>query len=552
MVLFSSVNVWSQSKISKDLIDRKLEEIANTGFKISTKEKELLKLKAESEQIGYDEGFFRSVSFLMTGYENQNKNKEIIELRNKIKRKLDKYKEDQEGLISSIYRRSSVAFGYLGLDDAARKDLRLALKYANTIHDEDKKNYRKGLIYENFTQYFSNQPDNKKNERDSILYYLKQSLQASQNIKNKDGFYNNLKPDNIAFNNVKLGIFYLEQATVKGSLEKAEKYLLESYEIYNNKKYSLSPYDKNVMLNQMSWLYMEKKDYKKSIDFANQALLMEEQYRNPSNRMESYEFLATGYMELGQKEKAKLYMSKYTYLKDSINMSLRNDADASMKKIIEEADTEYKQSSKKQWMITGILALIAGLITAILWRKKNKALRKKYEQMMVNLKSEKKDQVEETNEETDLDNTGEESNDDLQAITNKNTISADTEIRILKKLAAFEKSEKYLKKDLTISSLAAQLNTNTKYLSEVIKNNTSQNFNHYINNLRINYIVHKLYNEPKYREYKISYLAEECGFASSQVFVIAFKKINGLTPSYFIQSLKEDKVNILVSEDSLL
>ncbi|MPS63454.1 MAG: AraC family transcriptional regulator [Chryseobacterium sp.] len=257
-------------------------------------------------------------------------------------------------------------------------------------------------------------------------------------------------------------------------------------------------------------------------------------------------------MELGQKEKAKLYMSKYTYLKDSINMSLRNDADASMKKIIEEADTEYKQSSKKQWMITGILALIAGLITAILWRKKNKALRKKYEQMMVNLKSEKKDQVEETNEETDLDNTGEESNDDLQAITNKNTISADTEIRILKKLAAFEKSEKYLKKDLTISSLAAQLNTNTKYLSEVIKNNTSQNFNHYINNLRINYIVHKLYNEPKYREYKISYLAEECGFASSQVFVIAFKKINGLTPSYFIQSLKEDKVNILVSEDSLL
>jgi YesN/AraC family two-component response regulator len=53
--------------------------------------------------------------------------------------------------------------------------------------------------------------------------------------------------------------------------------------------------------------------------------------------------------------------------------------------------------------------------------------------------------------------------------------------------------------------LAAQLNTNTKYLSEAIKNNRSQNFNNYINNLRINYIVHKLYNDPKYREYKISW-----------------------------------------------
>ncbi|OMP13926.1 hypothetical protein COLO4_00608, partial [Corchorus olitorius] len=173
--------------------------------------------------------------------------------------------------------------------------------------------------------------------------------------------------------------------------------------------------------------------------------------------------------------------------------------------------------------------------------KKNKALRRKYEQMMVNLKNGAVALPEEVQEESNENDTETESE---QELTSKNTISADTVARILKKLATFEKSEKYLKKDLTISSLAGQLNTNTKYLSEVIKNNTSQNFNHYINNLRINYIVHKLYNEPKYREYKISYLAEECGFASSQVFVIAFKKINGLTPSYFIQSLKEDKVNI--------
>lgn len=56
-------------------------------------------------------------------------------------------------------------------------------------------------------------------------------------------------------------------------------------------------------------------------------------------------------------------------------------------------------------------------------------------------------------------------------------------------------------------------NTNPKYLSQIIRESKNQNFNGYINQLRINYISNKLYNIPLYREYKISYLAEECGYA---------------------------------------
>ncbi|NHQ67331.1 helix-turn-helix transcriptional regulator, partial [Elizabethkingia miricola] len=46
-----------------------------------------------------------------------------------------------------------------------------------------------------------------------------------------------------------------------------------------------------------------------------------------------------------------------------------------------------------------------------------------------------------------------------------------------------------------------------------------------------------LYNNPLYREYKISYLAEECGYSSHQVFITAFRKETGMTPSYFIKQL---------------
>lgn len=175
--------------------------------------------------------------------------------------------------------------------------------------------------------------------------------------------------------------------------------------------------------------------------------------------------------------------------------------------------------------------------------RKNKTLRSNYEQIIDKLKQNALDEPAEVspeNEETDDYKEVEPKANEESELLNRNIIATETERRILKRLMAFERSERFLKKDLTIGLLSGQLNTNSQHLSDIIKTHKSQNFNTYLNSLRINYIVLKFYNEPKYREYKISYLAEECGYASSQVFVIAFKKINGVTPFYFIDSLKED------------
>jgi len=211
--------------------------------------------------------------------------------------------------------------------------------------------------------------------------------------------------------------------------------------------------------------------------------------------------------------------------------------------MVAETDKTNQENRKQQWLWTGIFVLFAAIITIILWRRKNKIMRAKYEQMIEKLKNESvlpsdtADDIEDTHDDDDDDTN---SADESEISASKYTISTETETRLLKKLNAFEKSEKFLRKDITIGLVAGQMNTNAKYLSEIIRNQKLMNFNNYINTLRINYIVHKLYNEPKYREYKVSYLAEECGYASSQVFVIAFKKVSGVTPSYFIQSLKED------------
>jgi hypothetical protein len=59
----------------------------------------------------------------------------------------------------------------------------------------------------------------------------------------------------------------------------------------------------------------------------------------------------------------------------------------------------------------------------------------------------------------------------------------------------------------------------------------------YINKLRINYIVEKLKTDPNFIKYRISYLAENCGFASHSSFATVFKTITGLSYGNLINPL---------------
>ncbi|MCD9855720.1 helix-turn-helix transcriptional regulator [Epilithonimonas sp. JDS] len=120
-------------------------------------------------------------------------------------------------------------------------------------------------------------------------------------------------------------------------------------------------------------------------------------------------------------------------------------------------------------------------------------------------------------------------------------ISDDKERELMKKLSSFEKKEQFLSPEISLSSMASTFNTNVNYLSKIIKKHRDHNFSSYINELRINYITNKLRSNPEYLNYKIAYLAEECGFTSYSSFVSIFKQQTGITPSKFIEYLnKED------------
>ncbi|MGD1319670.1 helix-turn-helix domain-containing protein [Chryseobacterium sp. 2R14A] len=552
LFLISFYNVFAQSNSvssskTRSSIDKRLDEIAEVSkaFIDPKHETVLLKIKEESEKIGYKGGILRSGDYLSGLYLGQRNNKAVVDLGINLK-KVAKDQKDTYGHIASIYRRNALALGYIGLDEASLKDFKKAISYAKTIENEDKRNYVIATSYENMSVYYENKKFDETKLKDSMEYYYLKSLEMAEKISDHG------KPVPIeqkygllSYVNMSLGTYHMKFAR-EINLPLAEKYLLEGYKIQNNKRYTVDPYDKIFMYNQLGYLYLKTKDYKKSIEYLNAAMVLEKQHSYPASRIDSFETLAQVYVAMGDKEKSEFFMNKYALLVDSLDYVDKKEADLVIKKMVAEVDKKHKESSKKQLLIIGLLILSAGIITTILWKRRNRVLRQKYEKIIENLNNNTTPYIDDSNTDTttDPDQQPEENlNTETSIVSQKNTISSETETRILKKLAAFEKSTKFLKKDLTISLLAAQLNTNSKYLSEIIKHHRSQNFSNYINHLKINFIVHKLYNEPNYREYKISYLAEVCGYASPQVFVIAFKKINGVTPSYFIESLQEDHIN---------
>ncbi|WP_197429428.1 helix-turn-helix domain-containing protein [Flavobacterium rakeshii] len=118
-------------------------------------------------------------------------------------------------------------------------------------------------------------------------------------------------------------------------------------------------------------------------------------------------------------------------------------------------------------------------------------------------------------------------------------ISEKTEQAVLEKLKEFERGDEFTNPNMSLQLLSKRVKTNSKYLSDIINTNKGKNFNAYINDLRINYIVALMQSDKKYLTYKVSYLAEICGFSSHSAFTVVFKSVTDLTPKQFINFLKK-------------
>lgn len=116
--------------------------------------------------------------------------------------------------------------------------------------------------------------------------------------------------------------------------------------------------------------------------------------------------------------------------------------------------------------------------------------------------------------------------------------AAATEILLARLLTFMEEAQPYLEPELTIYTLATELESNRHHLSQVINAQLGTSFFDFINSYRVKAVQAKL-ADPALRKLSILGIAYDCGFNSKATFNTSFKKHTGMTPSAYLKSLSQ-------------
>lgn len=108
--------------------------------------------------------------------------------------------------------------------------------------------------------------------------------------------------------------------------------------------------------------------------------------------------------------------------------------------------------------------------------------------------------------------------------------------RLFARLQYILRTEKiYLDPKLTLQKLANLLETNTKYLSQVVNFHGGMNLQRFVNNYRVNEAKAKILSQRN-QNLTLFGVATQCGFKNKSTFYKVFKQTTGMTPMEFIKS----------------
>lgn len=515
-LLFITLHVFAlgkSQKISEEQLKNELQQIQNniakTGI-VSTTVQDLEKKYKTAKENKYDVSFLIGVE-LMRAYSTLDNAEKVIEISTDVEKYINEHSPSE--LVSNMYRNKARSLGDLGFLEDSHKAYQISKKHLKTISDNDVRHYYSSVFYSNYSSYF----DQSKKQSDSVRLCLLKGLSEAEKISDKSTeIPPQKKYDLILSIQPNLALYYLW--IMKPSDPKtAEKYLLKSLKVVGSRK--IAPLNEMNLYRTAGDFYFDQKDNDKAIHYAMEGLKLEKRISSPASREVFYEILMEAYLAQSNTAEGKKYSQLLTELKDSIKTAEKHSVNRVSTAIKKEKDLEKNTTLKNYLYIFLIIIIAVGGGIWYYWRNRNKVLQQKFQELIAKIKHE-----------TEIQNSEKEKEEE-KTVKVPQTIPEETINQLLSKISRFEKTEKYLKSDLTIAGLASDLNTNTKYLSEIIKNYRGKNFNGYINGLRIKYITLKLYEEDVYRKYKISVLAELCGYATPRVFQNAFKNETGLTPS---------------------
>ncbi|HCN50637.1 MAG TPA: AraC family transcriptional regulator [Chryseobacterium sp.] len=359
---------------------------------------------------------------------------------------------------------------------------------------------------------------------------------ALKDLDKSDQYLSNKNEENkiIAAENKIFRSFYLLKQNKLTEYKEVIENVISDLENQKNKPFLLS-----LAYENLSQYYFVNQDYKTCIEKLNVGLSLVHELPFNNVKIKIYESLSKAYYAIHEDYKYNYYNQLYHNLKAQTDSSSREGI-RYIVKLVETNQNKSLEFQKQEFLrsfwpfIISLSLIITALFSFFLIVKnKNKDLKKQFDffEKQISQKSQL------SYDDTLLNKT---TIPEKKASINK--ISREKEEEILQKLEEFEKSDRYLNKNMSLSLLSSQMGVNTKYLSEIINTNKEKNFNGYINKLRINHIAKLLRNNPVFLNYKVSYLAEYSGFSSHSTFTTVFKSVTGMSPNTYIQEISKSKI----------
>jgi len=253
---------------------------------------------------------------------------------------------------------------------------------------------------------------------------------------------------------------------------------------------------------------------------------------------ENYHILSKIEETKGNNIKELEYFKKYAKLKDSVfNVNIFGEINQLQRlydfsKINQQIEQLVVEQQIKErtiryqriiWTSTSGILFVVSIMSLLLFfqkRKLNKAYKALFEKNLESINF--KENTLEINQEK----------------YKKSGLTYDMQSELLDKiLGVMDDTSKICDKDFSLDKLAETVQSNHAYVSQVINTVLKKNFSSFLNSYRIREAL-RLFSEPDVKKYTIEYIAFKVGFKSQSGFRDAFKAIMGVSPNFYIKSIR--------------
>ncbi len=319
------------------------------------------------------------------------------------------------------------------------------------------------------------------------------------------------------------------------SIDKADYYINKALFIYDSLNIN---YEKLGVLHSKAIFLTRKQQWSQLSGLINEISVLANDVEEYYILFDCYQLLSDYYEKSGNYKKSNEYLKKWIAVNDSINnrdfvnkiseLRFKYETEKKEQQIIMQQST-IKQKNKLIVLsfISGSLILVAFLVIFILYRIRNNAYKLLVYQSLKNTSNAPLVKTD--------DNSDEENTNEIRYHSSALDEELKNQIEIL--LNKQLELKMFGKSDITLKILSENCNTNRTYLSQFINEQYNTNFNTFINTHRINEA--KLILSDRNNDIPLKELYLRLGFNSYSVFNEAFKKNVGVTPYFYLKTVKE-------------